>query len=84
MILPGERPEDDVVVGIVTFNLNPFARPAQDLKKQAETFPPGSAHVAGIDLPSFGRLVAQALTTNSLKVGGCVSIEYLKRSMPKR
>jgi len=52
------------------------------MRKQAATFP-GGIFVAGIEMPTFGRLVGEALATSSPKVGGLVGIDYPKRSVPK-
>jgi hypothetical protein len=81
VILMGNRLEDDKVIGIATFGLNPFADPAKELIEIVKTFP-GNVFIMGVDFKKFGTLVGSALATTSLGVNGCVSIDYLKMKLP--
>lgn len=82
VIIFGETPEEDKVVGIATFNLNPFAQRAGELAEFArQTKERGSVSVMGINIGGFAELVGNALRENSLGVGGCVAIEYVKEDL---
>jgi len=76
VLLIADNPADDEVIGIANFNLNPFTGPAEQLIHLATTFPGGAA-IMGINFGQFAALVGQAMESNSLGVGGCVSIDYV-------
>jgi serine protease Do len=80
IILMGEEPEGDKVIGIASFGLNPFADPAEQLIEIVQTFP-GSAVLMGVDFKRFATLIGAALSSNSLGISGCVSIDYLKSKL---
>ena len=80
IVLMGEEPEGDKVIGIASFGLNPFADPAEQLIEIVRTFP-GSAVLMGVDFKRFATLIGAALSSNSLGVSGCVSIDYLKSKL---
>jgi len=80
IVLIGEEPEGDKVIGIASFGLNPFADPAEKLIEIVQTFP-GSATLMGVDFKKFATLIGAALSSNSLGVSGCVSIDYLKSKL---
>lgn len=73
----GDTPEQDRIIGIATFGLNPFSQPSEELIQIVQSFP-GNLHLMGVDFKKFATLVGSALESNSLGVNGCVSIEYLK------
>jgi serine protease Do len=75
IILAGDHPEDDRVVGIATFILNPFAKPVGELVGVVNGFP-GSAIIMGMDFETFAKLVGTALASASMGVSGCVSADY--------
>jgi len=82
VIIFGDTPEKDKVIGIATFNLNPFAQRAGELATFArQTRERGSVSVMGINIGGFAELVGNALRENSLGVGGCVAIEYVKEDL---
>lgn len=81
VILIGERPDDDKVIGIATFGLNPFADQAEELIKIVQSFP-GNVAIMGVDFKKFGTLVGSAIATTSLGVNGCVSIDYFRNKLP--
>lgn len=76
IMLMGDNPESDKVIGIATFGLNPFAKSSKELVKLVQTFP-GNAVIMGVDFRKFATLIGTALASNSTGVNGCVSIEYL-------
>jgi len=83
IVLMGEEPEGDKVIGIASFGLNPFADPAEKLIEIVQTFP-GNAVLMGVDFKRFVTLRGAALSSNSLNslgVSGCVSIDYLKSNL---
>jgi serine protease Do len=77
IVLLGDEPKDDKVIGIASFGLNPFANPAEQLIQIVEAFP-GKAVIMGVNFKNFASLVGAALASNSLGISGCVSIDYLK------
>ncbi len=78
----GKSINDDRVIGIAAYNLNPFADSAQKLIDAADAFHgQGTYSVLGINFEEFYRLVGQAIKANSSGVGSCVSINYLKKAM---
>ncbi len=82
VILIGDAPEKDHVIGIATFNLNPFAKRAGELATFArQTRERGTVSIMGINIVAFAELVGNALRENSLGVGGCVAIEYVKEDL---
>jgi S1-C subfamily serine protease len=81
IILLSDQPENDKIIGIATFGLNPFAQPAEELIETAQSFP-GSVGIMGIDFKKFSTLIGSALATTSLGVNGCVSIDYSKTVIP--
>jgi serine protease Do len=76
IVLVGEEPEGDKVIGIASFGLNPFADPAEKFVEIVQAFP-GSATLMGVDFKRFATLIGAALSSNSLGVSGCVSIDCL-------
>ena len=81
VLLLSEKPETDKVIGIATFGLNPFAKPAEELMGIVQGFP-GNVAIMNVDFKKFGTLVGSALRTTSLGVNGCISIDYLKAKLP--
>lgn len=77
IVLIGEEPKDDKIIGIASFGLNPFADSAEKLIKIVKTFP-GNVFLMGVDFKEFATLIGAALASNSLGVSGCVSIDYLR------
>jgi serine protease Do len=77
IVLIGSEPQEDKVIGIASFGLNPFANSAEELIRVVQTFP-GNVGIMGVDFKKFAVLIGTALASNSLGVGGCISIDYLK------
>ena len=72
----GKSLDDDVVIGIATFILNPYANTSKAL---AEYLPN-----RGIDMQSDGisqnklmQILFEAISNNSIGVSGCISIDYV-------
>ena len=80
IVLMGEQPAGDKVVGIASFGLNPFADPAEELIEIVQTFP-GNVAIMGVNFKRFATLIGAAVSSNSLGVSGCVSIDYLKSKL---
>jgi serine protease Do len=74
VIMRGATPTDDRVIGIATFNLNPFGDTAAEILAGANAG--GGGSINGIDLRRLFGLVGQGFLSNSLGVGGCVAIDY--------
>ena len=80
IVLMAKDPKGDRVIGIAAFNLNPFAEPSSQLAQYVRRFP-GTVVIMGVDFKKFSTLIAEALISNSLGVGGCISIDYLKKNL---
>jgi S1-C subfamily serine protease len=80
VVLIGSEPQEDKVIGIASFGLNPFANSAEELIQIVQTFP-GNVGIMGVDFKKFAILIGNALASNSLGVGGCISIDYLKSKL---
>lgn len=80
VVLMGNGPEDDKIIGIASFLLNPFADSAEELIQIVQTFR-GNAGIMGINFKKFATLIGAALASNSLGVGGCISIDYLNSKL---
>lgn len=80
VVLVGENPEDDKVIGMATFILNPFENSSKKIINIAQSFP-GSAVIMGINFKDFATDVGQTMSLMSLGVSGCVSVEYIKRQL---
>ncbi len=70
-------PEADAVIGVANFNLNPLAKPAEELANIAAAFP-GSPAIMGVDFKRFVLLVSAAVAAQSHGVGGCVDAAYVR------
>jgi len=80
VVLIGNEPQEDKVIGIASFGLNPFASSAEKLIQIVQKFP-GKAFIMGVNFKEFATLIGTALESNSLGVGGCISIDYLKNKL---
>ena len=80
VIMKNENPDNDKIIGIAAFNLNPFAADADNLLNQVFSFPDINVAVSGVDIKYFAFITARALKKNSLGIGGCISINHLKKT----
>ncbi len=79
----GVGEHEDCVVGIATFQLNPFAGRAERLADAVR--PTGTDLVVpGFSMKELALLTGEALSHNSLGVGGCVSVGYLDEWLRER
>ncbi len=76
IIKMGKKPEEDEVIGIATFILNPYAKTS---KYMVDYLPN-----RGIDMQSEGisqnqlmQILFEAISNNSIGVSGCLSIDYV-------
>jgi serine protease Do len=72
----GETPEDDKVIGIASFILNPYANTSEQIAKYLPR--------RGIDMSSDGisqnqlmKILFEAISKNSIGVSGTISIDYV-------
>lgn len=74
----GATPEDDKVIGLATFILNPFAQEATYLVNALSDGKPSPSILnSPLSLKSLGEFYAKAVANNSIGVSGCVSIDYV-------
>ena len=72
----GVTPEDDRVIGIATFILNPFANPAQQISNIYSN-PSWDIQMGGVSTSKVNKLFADAIANNSIGVSGCISIDHI-------
>lgn len=75
----GKTPEEDKVIGIATFILNPYAHLAKqfsDYSEQTLTKRGTAVELNGVDFAKVTSFFSNAIYGNSLGVSGCVSINY--------
>jgi len=77
IILLSDNPNNDKVIGIASFMLNPFAEPAERIFNFVQGTG-GEVLILGVSFREFAKHVNLALMNISLGIGGCVSIDYLK------
>ncbi len=72
----GKTPNDDKVIGIASFILNPYANTSEHIAKYLPN--------RGIDISSDGisqnqlmKILFEAISKNSIGVSGCISIDYV-------
>ncbi len=76
IFLIADDPEQDTVIGVANFILNPFAHDAGEFAKVAAAFP-GNMMLMGIDFKKFSTLISKALSSQTHGVGGCIAIDSL-------
>ena len=83
VVAHGTHPGDERVVGIATFQLNPFAGPAERL---VESVLEGGSDlvIPGFSIKQLAVLTGEALSHNSLGIGGCVAVDYLDEWLRER
>ena len=77
VVLIGKTPQDDKVIGIATFTLSPLSPPLAQLADRVQKFP-GNVHIMGIDFKQFSILIKNTFEANSVGIGGCISVDYMK------
>ncbi len=81
VILLGETVDDDRVIGIASFILNPYARNAKALLVHAiESRKNIKMSYNGLNQIDINALLSEAIANNSIGVSGCISIEYFKQT----
>lgn len=74
----GDTPEDDKVIGIASFILNPYARDAGFLADFLSSDKPKMDIImGGISSNRVNELYSKAIANNSIGVSGCISIDYV-------
>lgn len=76
----GKTPEQDEVIGIATFILNPFAQEAEKLATLLNNDRLGFVETSGLNMNKINAFLADAISKNSIGVSGCVSINHLLNS----
>lgn len=76
LMILGNTPEEDEVIGITSFILVPFYKELEDLNNYAaEMGKQGSVQFMGIDFLKYVRIVNTTANSNSVGISGCISIE---------
>lgn len=79
----GQNSEQDKVIGIADFILNPFAREASKIVKRSAKIEKHGPIVSkqGISLGRSVEFISNAIINNSIGVSGCISIDYVKDAL---
>lgn len=74
----GETPEDDKVIGIASFILNPYANTSEQI---ANYLPKRGVDMSsdGISQNQLMQILFEAISKNSIGVSGCISIDYVSK-----
>lgn len=76
LMLLGNTPDEDEIIGITSFILVPFYKELEDLNNYTvEIGKNNEAIFLGIDFLKYMRLINTATNSNSVGISGCVSIE---------
>jgi len=80
VILMGKEPKDDKVIGIASFELSPYSKITKDLENHIKTIPQG-LKLFGLDIKKFYTIISESVSSNSVGVSGCISIDYIKSAL---
>lgn len=83
VIKVGQNVQQDEVIGIATFILNPYANDATQLANYLSNTPGFDMIMNGISNNKINALYANAIANNSIGVSGCVSINHLVDALKK-
>jgi S1-C subfamily serine protease len=73
-----EKFEDDIVIGVASFILNPFAKEATEIyNKTLESGIKSRDHSKGLSMGNLASFNARAIQYSSFGISGCVSIDHL-------
>jgi serine protease Do len=73
----GETFEDDIVIGIASFNLNPYAHEANAIYEKALQYGYVLSSYEAISLRGLAAFNGLSIKNNSLGISGCISIDHL-------
>lgn len=77
----GKSPDEDRVIGIATFILNPYANEAALLSEYLTNGRGIDIIANGVSSNKISALFARAIANNSIGVSGCISIEYINETL---
>ncbi len=76
LVLLGDTPENDRVIGLTSFITTPYFNTIDNLNKYiAEMEKRGGVQLMGIDFLQYAKLINTAVNANSVGISGCISIE---------
>jgi S1-C subfamily serine protease len=76
LILMGNTPDDDEVIGITSFIVTPYYKDLENLNKYVtEAQKNGSVQIMGVNLLEYIKLINTAISSNAVGISGCISIE---------
>lgn len=76
LVLLGDKPENDRVIGLTSFITTPYFNTIDNLNKYiAEMEKRGGVQLMGIDFLQYAKLINTAVNANSVGISGCISIE---------
>jgi S1-C subfamily serine protease len=84
LILLGNTPDDDEVIGITSFITVPYYKDLEALNQYAtEVEKNGNAEIMGINFLAYLKLINNAANANSVGISGCISIEKVLALLEK-
>lgn len=76
LVLLGNTPNDDEVIGITSFIIVPFYKELEGLNKYADEIGKhGGIEFMWVNFLNYMKLINSATNSNSVGISGCVSIE---------
>lgn len=76
LMLLGENPEEDKVIGLTSFITTPYYKTLEDLNNYInEAEKKGGASFSGINFLQYVKLINNTANSNSVGISGCISIE---------
>ncbi|MNQ41076.1 Trypsin [compost metagenome] len=77
LILLGNTPNDDEVIGITSFILTPYYKDLEELNRYVDEVEKGgsSGSIMGVNFLRYIKLINSAAGSNSSGISGCISIE---------
>lgn len=76
----GSSLDEDKIIGIQSFNLNPLEGIAQELIKKVDSLA-NQSPILGIDLLLLQQRLGEVMSLTSFGVAGCISIDYFKTTL---
>lgn len=82
LVVLGETPEDDKVIGITSFIITPYYKELQGLNNYIDEMSKrGSVQIMGINFLEYAKMINSTLNANSVGISGAISIDYIKEKI---
>jgi len=76
LIMLGDQPENDLVIGITSFITTPYANILEELNQYiTQMEQSGGVSLMGIDFLQYAKLINTTVNSNSVGISGCISLD---------